>query len=121
MVRPSLTCSGSKTVGAFCRFELTRTPTLGPRFPPAPTGTPDEIGLVEANSHRTACENRADMTHLILALVPFETAASRNQRSTSTVFTFRSSTRPQRGRIQFLAYERYPSCVEKSLKGSSSR
>lgn len=58
---------------------------LGLRFPPVPTGIPDEIGFVEVNSHRTACENRADITHLILALVPFETVASRNQRSTSTI------------------------------------
>lgn len=32
------------------RFALTRTPVLGPRFPPAPTGIPEEIGLEGANS-----------------------------------------------------------------------
>ena len=69
-MRPSLNCSGNKTVGAFARFALTRTPVLGPRFPPDPTEIPEEIGLLEVNSHRTACENKADMMHLTLAFVP---------------------------------------------------
>jgi hypothetical protein len=30
---------------------LIRTPVLGPLFPPAPTGIPDEIGLWPQNSH----------------------------------------------------------------------
>jgi ATP-dependent exoDNAse (exonuclease V) alpha subunit len=37
---------------------------LGPLFPPLPTGIPDEIGLLPQNSQRTACENKADITHL---------------------------------------------------------
>ena len=42
---------------------------LGPRLPPVPTGTPEEMGLWPQNSHRTACENKADITHFIFALV----------------------------------------------------
>jgi len=48
---------------------LIRTPVLGPRLPPLPTGIPEEMGLWPQNSHRTAYENKADITHLILALV----------------------------------------------------
>jgi hypothetical protein len=36
---------------------------------------PEEMGLWPQNSHRTACENKADITHLILALVPSATPA----------------------------------------------
>jgi hypothetical protein len=46
---------------------------LGPRLPPLPTAIPEEMGLWPQNSHRTACENKADITHLILALVPSAT------------------------------------------------
>jgi hypothetical protein len=100
---------------------LTRTPVLGPRLPPLPTGIPDEIGLWLQNSQRTACENRADMTHLILALVPSATSVARSQRSTSTVLTCSNCTLPQRGIIQFFAYVMYESCVDSALTGSSSR
>ena len=58
-----MTSSGDNTKGDFRRFALTRTPVLGPLFPPDPTGIPDEIGLCEQNSQRTACENAADITH----------------------------------------------------------
>ncbi len=41
--KPCFTCSGDKTKGALWRLALMRTPVLGPRFPPAPTGIPDEL------------------------------------------------------------------------------
>src|SRR5207302_8120626 len=118
--RPCLTCSDDKTSGARSRLALIRTPTLGPRLPPAPTRIPDEIGLWPQNSHRTACENKADITFLILALVPFARSVARSQRSTSTVFTSSSRSRPQRGRIHLFTKTAYTSWVETSFRGSSS-
>ena len=56
-------------------------------------GIPEEIGLRAQNSQRTAWENKADITHLILALVPSAKSVARSQRSTSTVLT---SQQPQR-------------------------
>ena len=52
---------------------------------PLPTGMPDDIGLWPQNSQRSAGENKADITHLILALVPFATsvASSHLQRYSS--------------------------------------
>jgi len=52
-----------------------------------PTGIPEEIGFEEVNSHRTACENRADMTHLILVLVPFETVVWEKRSEKSQVYS----------------------------------
>jgi len=75
---------------------------------------------VELNSHRTACQNNADMTHLTLAFVVRTSRLSQPSLDLN-VFIFSRRTVPHRGRIQFLAHELYASCVEKSLKGSSSR
>ena len=79
-------------------------PSAGAALPSVPTGIPDEMGLWPHSSQRTAWENKADITHLILALVPSATSVARSQRSTSTVLTCSSSIWPHGGRIQFLAY-----------------
>src|SRR5260370_3999068 len=53
--KPCFTCSGDKTKGALWRLALMRTPVLGPRFPPAPTGIPDEIGLWPQHVRNCEC------------------------------------------------------------------
>ena len=70
---------------------LIRTPVLGPRLPPLPTGIPEEMGLWPQNSHRTACENKADITHLILALVPSAISVDPDCRSLLPLFAFDAS------------------------------
>jgi hypothetical protein len=74
--------------------DVIRTPVLGRCLLPVPTGIREEMGLWPQNSHRTACENKADITHLILALVPSATPVARSQRSTSTVLTCSSGRLP---------------------------
>src|SRR5205823_546919 len=102
--RTSATCSAVNFNGDLRRLELTRTPVLGPLFPPLPTGMPEEIGLWPQNSQRTAWENKADITHLILAWVPFAASVASSHRSTSTVLIWSNCIFPQRGTIQFFAY-----------------
>ena len=57
----------------------------------------------EGNEIRVHAQNKADITHLILALVPSATPVARSQRSTSTVLTCSNGRLPQRGTIQFFA------------------
>src|SRR5205823_997252 len=85
----ALSSSVVKTSGVRLRFALCRTSVMG---------------LRSKNSHRTACENNADMMFRTFAFDPFDSFSVPSQDSTATVRTSDNEQAPHCGVIHLLMY-----------------